>query len=133
MGAPPNFQQLLGGFHHRLGAGATPPVIAALAVAVNEHHLSGAFHGKIGQEGLVHAAKAFHTRDLFFIVAAARPLQKLAATEIGRALVGRQAMRGRGREALARVVGLQAQVGHTVAQVPQPMHFSGDTVSTSSS
>ena len=73
-GRAPNFQQLLGGFHHRLGAGATPPVIAALAVA--------------------------------------RPLQKLAATEIGRALVGRKRCAGRRREGrIARVVGLQGAGG----------------------
>ncbi len=74
-GRAPNFQQLLSGFHHRLGARAAPLVLAALAIAVDEHHLARTFHGKIGQKRLVHAAETFHTRDLLFIVTAARPLQ----------------------------------------------------------
>ena len=39
-GRAPNFQQLLSGFHHRLGARAAPLVLAALAIAVDEHHLA---------------------------------------------------------------------------------------------
>ena len=111
-GRAPNFQQLLSGFHHRLGARAAPLVLAALAIAVDEHHLARAFHGKIGQKRLVHAAEAFHTRDLLFIVAAARPLQKLAATEIGHALVGRTRCAGRRHESdVAGMMGLQGAGG----------------------
>ena len=82
-------------------------MLAALAIAVDEHHLARIFHGKIGQKRLVHAAEAFHTGDLLFVVAAARPLQKFAATEIGHALVGRKRRAGRRREGrVARVVSL---------------------------